>query len=181
MDRIEAQARKTPVTPSDIKKAPGTVPDPGSPFEGALDIRLHPEEGKLKPAAELLLSDPRGKRAGKDPRANRTYQEIPATYYERESLADASSGAPGPETAVLYVRNPPNGKYRLQVIGRAAGKYDLEITGEDRASNPSKAQFTNVKIRKGAVHHYVINYSNRPGAQIEVTAVQARPTASSGK
>ncbi len=163
-------AQKVAVAPSGTKKAPEKKADAGLKFEGALDIRIHPEEGKLKPAGELLLNDPQGRRTGKDARTNKTYQEILVSYYERESLADDVSGAPGPQTATINVQNPITGEYHLQVIGRVTGKYDLEVTGEDREGNPSKAEFTNVKIRKGAVHNYVISYSNKPNSKIEVTS-----------
>ena len=142
--------------------------DRRSTAAGGLDVRIHPEEGKLKPAADLLLYDPQGRKTGKDPAAKSAYQEIPSSYSERESLADDTSGSPGPETAVIYVRNPAAGEYQLQVIGRFTGKYDLEITGEDSTGNPSRVAFTNVKTLSGNVHRYVINYPSSPGAKIAV-------------
>ena len=136
--------------------------------DGGLDIRIHATEGKLKPAADLLLFDPQGRKTGKDSSARRTYKEIPSSSYERESLADDIGGAAGPETAVINVRNPAAGEYRLQVIGRFTGRYDLEIVGEDNAGEPSRVAFTNVKVLKGAVHRYVINYPVSQGAKIAV-------------
>jgi hypothetical protein len=135
---------------------------------GGLDVRIHAAEGKLKPAADLLLFDPQGRKTGKDSSARHTYKEIPSSSYERESLADDTSGAPGPETDVINVRNPAAGEYRLEVIGRFTGRYDLEIAGEDNAGEPSRVAFTNVKILRGAIHRYVINYPGSQGAKIAV-------------
>jgi hypothetical protein len=152
-------ARKAPpLKGSNRRSAPG----------GGLDVRIHAAEGKLKPAADLLLFDPQGRKTGKDSSARRTYTEIPSSSYERESLADDTGGAPGPETAVINVRNPAAGEYRLQVIGRFTGRYDLEIAGEDNAGEPSRVAFINVKVLRGAVHRYVINYPNSQGAKIAV-------------
>ena len=142
--------------------------DRGSAPADGLDVRIHPEEGKLKPAADLLLYDPQGRKTGKARSANRAYQEIPSSSYERESLSDDTSGSRGPVTAVIYVRNPAAGEYRLQVVGRFTGKYDLEIAGEDSTGNPSRVAFTNVKILSGNVHRYVISYPNSPEAKLAV-------------
>ena len=139
-----------------------------SAASGGLDVRIHATGGNLKPAADLLLFDPQGRKTGNNSSARHTYKEIPSSFYERESLADDTSGAPGPETAVINVRNPPAGEYRLQVIGRFTGRYDLEIAEEDNAGEPSRIAFTNVKILRGAIHRYVINYPGTQGAKIAV-------------
>jgi hypothetical protein len=136
-------------------------------FEGALDIRIHPVGEKLTPPAELLLIDPQSRKVGNDPRTSKTYAEIPNSSYERESIADDVSGAPGPETAIIYVGNPESGEYCLQVIGRESSGYDLEIRGYDCEMDPADAMFTNVTIQNEVEHTYLINYSNKKGSKIE--------------
>lgn len=157
-EALGPNARKAPSLKSPNRRwAPGV----------GLDVRIHATEGTLKPAADLLLFDPQGRKTGKDS-SRRGYKEIPASSYERESLADDTSGAPGPETAVISVRNPAAGQYRLQVIGRLTGRYDLEIAGEDNAGEPSRVAFINVKVLRGAIHRYVINYPSSQEAKIAV-------------
>jgi hypothetical protein len=141
-------------------------------FEGALDIRIHPVEDRLIPPAELLLIDPRGRKLGKDPRTDKTCAEIPNSSYERESIADDVSGAPGPETIIIHIGNPVSGEYSLQVIGREPSQYDLEIRGYDCEMDPSDAVFTNVTLHDDVDHIYLINYSNKKGNKIKATRPQ---------
>jgi len=136
--------------------------------EGALDIRIHPEGDNLKPPAELLVTDPAGRKAGVDPRINKTFAEIPDSSYERESIEDAETGSPGPETSIIYIRNPVDGEYRLKIIGTASTKYSLEITGFDCEMGVSKALFEKIPINQGETHCYLISYTSRKGSQIEV-------------
>jgi hypothetical protein len=152
MGSIEAQVKRTPA----------------APVNGSLDVRVHPAEGELKPTAELLLYDARGRKTGKDHPAEKTYNEIPSSSYEYERVDDDTGDAPGPQTAIIYVRDPAAGEYHLRVIGKLSGEYDLEIAGQDVAGNPSRAQFNKVKISKGVTHHYVINYPDGPEAKLAV-------------
>ncbi|MBW1860279.1 MAG: hypothetical protein JRI70_09470 [Deltaproteobacteria bacterium] len=141
-------------------------------FEGALDIRIHPHGDQLEPPAELLLIDPEGRKVGRDPATDTTFSEIPGASYGHEGIDDAVTGAPGPQTAIIDVRNPATGKYVLQVIGKESAKYDLAIRGYDCEMDPSDAEFLNVMIHKDSEHTYSIEYSNDIGSQIEV--VQTR-------
>lgn len=133
------------VMPSFMEEEP--YEDPHK-FEGAFDIRIHPVGTRMKSPSELLLTDPHGRKVGSDPRTSETYTEIPNSSYERESIADAMSGAPGPETAIIHIGNPVGGEYSLQVIGRTSSQYDLEIRGYDCDMDPSDATFTDVTIHK---------------------------------
>ena len=137
-------------------------------FEGALDIRIHPAGDQLEPPAELLLIDPEGRKIGRNPITDTTFSEIPDASYGYEGIDDAVSGAPGPQTAIIDMRNPATGKYGLQVIGKESAKYDLAIRGYDCEMDPSDAEFLNVVIHKDSEHTYSIEYSNDKGSQIEV-------------
>jgi len=141
-------------------------------FEGALDIRIHPAGDQLEPPAELLLIDPEGRKVGRDPIADTTFSEVPDASYGYEGIDDAVSGAPGPQTAIIDIRNPGTGQYSLRVIGKESAKYDLAMRGYDCEMAPSDAEFLNVMIHKDSEHAYSIEYSNDKGSQIEV--VQTR-------
>jgi hypothetical protein len=138
-------------------------------FTGALDIRIHPAEGKLYPSAELLLIDSQGRKTGHDPRTRETYTEIPRSAYEEESISDAVTGAPGPVTKIIDIRNPMNGAYTLRVIGKEPSTYNLEIRGYDCEMNPSDNRFMHVESDKDRVHEYIIQYSNKKGSTINVS------------
>jgi hypothetical protein len=141
-------------------------------FIGALDIRIHSSEEKLYPPAELLLVDQEGRKTGHNPQTNKTYMEIPHASYEEESISDAVSGAPGPVTKIIHIRNPINGEYRLNLIGKESSEYDLEIKGYDCQMNPSHEKFLNEKILKNSEQEYNIQYSNKKGSKIRATPIK---------
>ena len=147
------------------------LPKTGPRYEGALDIRIHGEEDKLKPTAELLLIDPEGRRMGKDPRTGRTFSEMPNAFYEYEGIADLESGAPGPETGIVYVGNPVSGEFTLKVMGKASFAYALEVRGYDCEMGYSGGTFDHVSIHQNAEHTYLIKYSNEKGSRVEVTRI----------
>jgi hypothetical protein len=141
-------------------------------FQGALNIRIHPHGDELDPPAELLLVDPESRRTGRDPIVDTTFSEIPDASYGYEGIDDAVSGAPGPQTAIIDVRNPATGEYSLQVIGKEPGRYDLSIRGYDSEMEPSDAEFLDVMIHKDREHTYLIEYSNDKGSQVEVARIR---------
>jgi len=162
-----ASAEQAPALPmpTQIKKDFSAEVRPQD-FTGALDIRIHPEGEALKPPAELLLKDPKGRRTGVEPRTGRTFKEIPQSFYEFEGIDDAVSGAPGPESGIIEVRNPVSGRYSLEIIGRAPGYYVIEITGYDKNLQPSKILLKKSKIIRGASRTFSFRYSPEPGKRI---------------
>jgi hypothetical protein len=136
-------------------------------FQGALSIRIHPRGDDLEPPAELLLVDPEGRKVGRDPITDTTFSEVPGASYGQEGIDDAVTGAPGPQTGVIDVRNPATGQYTLQVIGRESGRYDLSIRGYDCEMEPSDAEFLDVNIQKDSEHTYSVEYSNVKGSRVE--------------
>jgi hypothetical protein len=157
-----AQTAPTAPRPAPLKKDFSAEIRPED-FTGALDIRIHAEAGKLKPPAELLLKDPQGRKIGLDPRLDKTYREIPHAFYEFEGIADAVSGAPGPESGIIDVRNPVDGSYTLEIIGKKSGYYTIEITGYDENLEPSKILLKKAKITQGSSRTFSFTYSHEPG------------------
>lgn len=132
-------------------------------FTGALDIRIHPEDGKLEPPAELLLRDPRGRKIGCDPNLGQTYGEIPLAHYELEGIDDAMSGAPGPQTGIIEIRNPVPGKYTLEIIGKSAGQYSAAIRGYNQNLKDSTIVLKKTTITPGARRRFSFRYSGEDG------------------
>jgi hypothetical protein len=132
-------------------------------FTGALDIRIHPEDGKLEPPAELLLKDVKGRKIGSDPRLGLTYKEIPHSHYEFEGIDDAETGAPGPQTGIIEIRNPVPGKYTLEIIGKTAGRYSLSIRGYDRNLKHTDIVFEKATTTPGAQRIFFFTYTDEAG------------------
>ncbi len=132
-------------------------------FSGALDIRIHPEDGKLEPPAELLLKDPKGRKIGRDPRRGQAYHGIPLAHYEFEGIDDAETGAPGPQTGIIEIRNPVPGKYTLEIIGKWTGFYSMAIRGYDRNLKDSTIVLKKAKITPGAIRTFSFTFSDEVG------------------
>jgi hypothetical protein len=137
-------------------------------FTGALDIRIHSQEGKLTPPADLLLEDPNGRKTGLDMRHGKAYKEIPEASYEFEVLAGekpivADSGEIPLKAGVIAVKNPQSGEYTLEIIGKETGRYVIEIIGYDRDKKPSKIRLENEMTSRGAVRELSFSYTDQPG------------------
>jgi hypothetical protein len=117
----------------------------------------------LHPPAELLLKDPQGKRIGLDPRLGQAYREIPQAHYEFEGIDDAETGAPGPQSGIIEIRNPAPGKYTLEIIGKAAGYYSLAVRSYDRNLRDATIVLEKAKITPGARRTFSFSYSNEVG------------------
>lgn len=147
-------------------------------FTGALDIRIHPDQGKLQPPAELLLKDPGGRKIGFDPRTTRAYGEIPSAHYEFEGIDDAVSGAPGPRSGIIELRNPLPGTYVLDIIGTESGYYTIEITGFDKNLNTSKMFLKKTHTKPMAVRSFKFRYDSEHGVK---SATSGKPASPQGK
>jgi hypothetical protein len=137
-------------------------------FNGAMDIRIHSQEGKLTPPADLLLKDPSGRKTGLDMRQGKAYKEIPEASYEFEELPDAkpvvaNSGELPLKAGVIALKNPQSGEYTLEIIGKESGRYVIEITGYDKDKTPSKIRLESEMTSRGAVRELSFSYTNQPG------------------
>jgi hypothetical protein len=135
---------------------------------------LSPCGNDLKPPAELLVQDARGRKTGYDPSSGKTLTEIPGSSYAGEG---ADEDAPGPSEAVtnvLEVCNPPAGTYRLKVTGTRAGNYDLEVRADSDEWEPSIVVKQNQAADKGSVREWLIRYSRTPQPTVEVAPGDAK-------
>ena len=112
--------------------------------------------------SELVLTDPQGRRTGRDPKAKVEYEEIPRSAYGEEGI-----GRPVME---LDVREPPDASYQVQVIGTRRGSYDLYIYPQDEnADSPNQPFFANIPTAPGMVHLYTLDYTRTHGVPLKVT------------
>lgn len=93
-----------------------------TPKKIAASMRIH-----LASPAELIVTDPKGRRLGKDPVNNIVYNEIPDSSYTAESDIISSDDPLNEihETKNIYIPNPIDGLYDIQVIGTGEGDYTL--------------------------------------------------------
>ena len=135
-----------------------------------LDIRIYAAEGQLEPAAELLLTDPQGRKVGMDPAVRKNYAEVPNAAYEFEGIDDDETGEPGPQTGVIWLLcGPLTGEYRLEVIGTKEGTYEIEVFSFDDESRSTSRQAGPEPIKAGERHEYKIAWTLKPKAMLTLS------------
>lgn len=120
---------------------------------------------------ELLITDPQGRRLGKDIAAGMEYNEIPdATYtYETPPLSEEPSESEGaPRIKVADIPDTMDGQYNIKVSGTRAGSYTLEFFTND-TSGKVKDEIISGLIDADIVQDFEFNYSSQ---NIEETQVQ---------
>jgi hypothetical protein len=134
-------------------------------------------EGAQQPVVELLITDSKGRRLGQDVAGNKGYEEIPSSSYGVEGLDSDESSEEGEQTGVVEMCNPEPGDYKVQVFGKASGKYSIEVYATSKKfpgrnglpeSVQSSAMVDDVSIKKGAVQTLTVKYSREPGEKVEV-------------
>lgn len=105
---------------------------------------------------ELLLTDPRGRRIGRDPRARKDYHDLPRASYD--------SGTGDVEGRELELTQLRPGAYTLDVLGIAAGAYDVSFysavsVGDSRTT----LELADVPTRPGLAHRYVLEWPAAAG------------------
>lgn len=128
---------------------------------------------------ELLITDPLGRKLGKDPINNIEYNEIPDAFYLNETIDNQKE--PGlllSEKKAIYINNPLDGKYNLKVIGTDLGIYSLNILSYDNQGS-STLKFFNVKTQPNLINEYNLNIDPQQSKNtiiqpIDITPPEAR-------
>jgi hypothetical protein len=120
------------------------------PDDSYISIRAYGRRGiTAKAITELLLTDARGRRLGREPRTRQTYQEIPRGNY------DAGTG--DIEGRELEVTRPAPGAYTLDVTGTAAGHYDVTVHVTPRGGQArTPVEILDVPTRPAETHRYLL-------------------------
>lgn len=105
--------------------------------------------------AELLLTDPAGRRTGLDPATSASFEEIPGSYYGEENYDPPDVDEKGVESKMLGVSPLADGNYTLKVAGTGSGKYSLNFRYTGVApEGDANADVRDVPIAAGTVHTY---------------------------
>ncbi len=135
--------------------------------------RLHGITLRLYSPADLLLTDPQGRRVGLDPLTGTRYREIPrAGYMEEGGTEDPETGEVViPPVNELDVREALDGRYELTVTGTGIGTYTLLIFAEDRTGNDQEGspEFQGIPTAPGVIHRYTFEYSSTPGTPFQLS------------
>ncbi len=120
-------------------------------------------QATLHSPAELVITDPLGRRTGLNSSTGRTYAEIPNSVYDSTGLGtlldDGSIVQEDPLWKELHIYSPPDGRYTVAVTGTATGRYTLNLRGYDGAGRSSGFLAAEVPISRDETHQYTLTFS----------------------
>ena len=110
--------------------------------------------------AEMLFTDPQGRKLGKDPVHNVEYNEISGGVYYQESIGNPfpESSSQNDESKNIWIPEPVSGQYDIQVIGTGSGDYTLDILTYDQTGNSKDITQTG-NILSDITQEFELNYS----------------------
>lgn len=119
----------------------------------------------LNSPAEMLVTDPLGRRIGVDPTSGARYQEIPDAAYSTEFLnGDGDNDDQRThESKELLIPHPAAGTYQVQVTGTGTGTYSMDLDAQYQNDQSSQASVPDTPTWPGAVHSYSFTYSPAGG------------------
>ena len=127
--RGERSADTDPAAGDSTSQEPRAEPGAGTELAApsALLVGIEPVEAGNAPA-DILLTDPTGRRAGRDPRVGFSMSEVAGASYDSVPAAAADPSAASPPLArQLTVPSPSEGAYEILVVGTRAAPYTLRI------------------------------------------------------
>jgi hypothetical protein len=114
--------------------------------------------------ADLVLSDPRGRKLGYDGAARKNYQEIPGGIYDEGDLIsdDEADEAPAKPEAKAATSQDCASDKTVQVPRPPAGSYNLSI--DNSTGNPFRLEITSYGADSKQNGHFVVSQpSSAPG------------------
>lgn len=114
----------------------------------------------LASPAELLVTDPQDRKLGKDPINSISYNEIPGGVYYQEGIGNPFPEVPTPtkESKFIWIPNPLDGQYDIQVIGTEAESYTMELLAYDQ-NGQSKDITYQANTAAENIQSFELNYS----------------------
>lgn len=116
----------------------------------------------LASPAELLVTDPQGRKLGKDPVTDTVYNEIPGGAYSNEGPIVSSDTPLDPAafhySKIVSITEPITGHYDVKVIGTDSESYALNLLIYDQ-SGESKVVTVAGTITGGNIQTYDLAYS----------------------
>jgi hypothetical protein len=111
--------------------------------------------------ADLLVTDPAGRRTGSDPLRNGGLAEIPSAWYDSSPplTQEEQDPAPAALARTFTLVTPPPGRYVVEVLGRRRGPYALEVTIVTPAGQRRRHVTLGAITRAGEIQRFEIVYA----------------------
>ncbi len=158
---------QTIISPAQVpvtgQKLPGT--QTLARFPGGVDITLQGD-------AEMLLTDPAGRRTGSDPLSDRSFAENPDASAGDDSIDDPNDNSDNPiniQAKKMEISPAINGLYTLTIQSARRGAYDLELAALSPEFQGSKIGLKDVQIEARARHLYLFKGEAANGGNLTLS------------
>ena len=127
------------------------------------------------PPIETLVIDPMGRKTGYDPATASLVYEIPNSIYEQDASIgiDSEEDVPASEQPPAYsdldATQAMSGEYKIQLLGKDAGEYELSVRGMTAAAELRLEQKYFGLTEKGRIAEFRLNFNKTPGSVSTVT------------
>jgi hypothetical protein len=145
-------------------------------------ISVKYESGELGPPnVGLRITDPRGRRIGYDPQANKGWQELPLAQGFVDCDENGDTGEAGHCAGYIQICGPISGTYKIDVLPARTGKYSVTVSGKSEEtrdgrgfrSTDSQVEL-NSEIQKQTPETLSLRYSREAGTQIQLVRSDQR-------
>ncbi|MEW5871174.1 MAG: carboxypeptidase-like regulatory domain-containing protein [Chloroflexota bacterium] len=127
---------------------------PGGPY---LAGDLSSIEIVLASPAHMIVTDPKGRKTGFDPRIGKAWDEIPRAGYVTSAILGAETKE-AHKVKSLVIPQPQGGLYTLEVIGYGEGQYSAKVLQTSSSGNESEQEFSG-NATEGSVDTYTFTYN----------------------
>jgi hypothetical protein len=161
--RNVAKYSKAAIAAGAANAAPPAVAEPalppGQPDVSEIMIAIAPV-GQGEAVADLLVTEPNGRRLGWLASASRAVAEIPGAFYDSTAPPDQRDGDKMlPLIKKFDLITPWPGRYEVVVVGRRAGRYELKVTITTRLGAVRVSPTVTGTIAVGEEKHFSFSYT----------------------
>lgn len=145
-------------------------------------LTLTYETGEIgPPKVGLRITDPRGRRIGYDPEAEKGWQELPLAQGFVDCDENEDSGEVRHCAGIIQICGPISGTYKVEVLPAESGQYSISASGtseetrDERGfhSTDSRAELKS-EIQKHTPETLLLKYSREAGTHIELVQPDQR-------
>lgn len=129
-------------------------------------------------AANLLLLDPLGRRAGLDLGSGEEMEEIPGAVHYLDALENDETGElPEEVSQLIEITAPPEGTYRLLATALQDGPFQITLQSYSEDGSEQPPIVLEGQATAGETRVYKIDFSAAPGASLQAVRCEVSLTA----
>jgi hypothetical protein len=151
-----------------LTAAPSVAPALALGNRGALYVGVSPH-------AQLFVTDPTGLRTGITPATTNELEEISESVQFTDALTDDETDEPPTEaTHFVYIDQPADGDYQLQVTGLTGGAFELNVRAFARDGSALPAELIEGTVAAGITTNVTVSFAGAPPEPHDLAVVKMK-------